>query len=129
LDGLMPEADPFYSHMAPGKSGLPKGNVRKLTGGRQGGQPGHEGKTPVQTDSPDKRTCLLKERGKCADNPGWLIGRRKRRAFGAETFSAVTGHVHETYLSGFPDRLGDCRGNRFCVIPKMRKLMNLTPLD
>jgi hypothetical protein len=94
----MPEADPFISHMAPSKSVLPKGNVRKLTNGRQGGQPGHEGKTLVQTDSPDERTCLLKERGKYADNPGFrLIGCRKRQAFNTRTVSAVTEHVHKTY--------------------------------
>jgi hypothetical protein len=58
----MPEADPFNSHMAPAKYGLPKGGVRKLADGKQWGQPGREGKTPVQADTPDERACLLKVR-------------------------------------------------------------------
>jgi hypothetical protein len=44
LDGLMPEAEPFNGHMAPSKSVLPKGNVRKLTSGRQGGSLDTRGK-------------------------------------------------------------------------------------
>jgi hypothetical protein len=56
------------------------------------------GKTLVQTDSPDERIYLLKERVKYADNPGFrLIGCQKRQAFDAITVSAVTDYTQATY--------------------------------